>query len=818
MPLPAGHAARNGDEVTTGGGGSATTAAAKPNWKGANEVVLHVYDLGPKTAGFNAGARALGFGAFHAGVEVYGAEWSFGGESSLSGGGEKSGVFCCHPKGCTAHIYREAVAMGKTMYSPRQVYEILLKLMQDWPSQDYHPLRRNCCHFSCDFCNRLGVGDIPSWVTSLATVGAMLFQGPRLGMASSGGAHFRSHSQAAMDHLHVPGGDQEEEAAATQDKPRPPPRSRSVGCAQDAVLDGRRGRTPAPLTIGVGEGAERPAAAVAPEQKASPPQRKERARSPSIMDFVEWCIPAIVSPSGAASHGGSSCSGIRARAHSPSQWAISMPGGALSSSQPPRAVSVPSRGQMPGHMPGASVEVPMAPGQQVARPPSHASRPSSPQPQLVQRWPSAFSMLSSSGGASSSRGQPQQMQGMAVPQQQGLTLPGGPHMSEAALASEVLRLRQKRAEHDELRSKLSQAEDKVRRLPITSILKLYAYCERHFADPALDKKVPQRAKKLLECLCAVFGIDVAETGSLLDAVRLLWRDPHCFTTRLADLELDTASVSCLAPFLLMQPSGSRDRDRRAREEEVQNCLATFSDWVAAKYWLVSAWDEVQATAQELAQCEAMLGSGMTALNDMTPISGLTVNQSCSHEPSESSQSQQVRPSSPIARMGSAMIRAMSGSPVAAFVMGGGRRNKQQPQQQDDVTTPSSASTSAWGGSTVTGRGRSNQGDVDPEASTPGPRRPIERTQSASMGKWLQKHMETASNGSSSSGLERRASVPATLLGHLYPRRGGAATSDVASTTSSAGGSTRSPKLPTRSRNGVAAAGAAAPRGAVTRGR
>jgi len=213
----------------------------------------------------------------------------------------------------------------------------------------------------------------------------------------------------------------------------------------------------------------------------------------------------------------------------------------------------------------------------------------------------------------------------------------------------------------------------------------------------------------------------------------------------------------------------------------------------------------------LERCETMLGSGVGMPGDVTPASGVTFNQSFTPEPSESSQS--VRPRSPISRMGSAVVRAVSGSPVAAFVMGGSRRQKQNIQQPDEVTTPSSASTSAWGGSTTTGRGRSNLGDDSLENPAPASRRPIERTQSASVGKWFTKPIDPGNAGGGSNGVDRRSSVPATLLGHLYPRRVGGGSSDAASSSAS----TRTPKLTLGSRNVGGGGGGAGGRG-VARGR
>merc|ERR1719336_3467218 len=45
-------------------------------------------------------------------------------------------------------------------------------LQREWPCLLYDTLTHNCCHFVNDFCQRLGVGSIPSWITHLAGVGA----------------------------------------------------------------------------------------------------------------------------------------------------------------------------------------------------------------------------------------------------------------------------------------------------------------------------------------------------------------------------------------------------------------------------------------------------------------------------------------------------------------------------------------------------------------------------------------------------------------------------------------------------------------------
>jgi len=131
-------------------------------------VTLHLYDFLTSGEGqaLNGVLRQLGTGAFHCGVEVYGKEWSFRGRSSPGG----SGVFWIHPKSASKS-YRESVQMGKTSMSEEDVQRLLRMLMKQWPSNNYDILKRNCCHFSDQFCQRLGVGNIPTWITNLANTG-----------------------------------------------------------------------------------------------------------------------------------------------------------------------------------------------------------------------------------------------------------------------------------------------------------------------------------------------------------------------------------------------------------------------------------------------------------------------------------------------------------------------------------------------------------------------------------------------------------------------------------------------------------------------
>lgn len=112
-------------------------------WLFANDIFQEVVELG---------------GAFHAGVEIYGREWTFGYE----------GVSCQWPKTHDVHVYRASIPIGNTKYGPEEVDLILEdEIFSKWPGRSYDMLARNCCSFSRSFCKRLTGSCIPDWVDRL---------------------------------------------------------------------------------------------------------------------------------------------------------------------------------------------------------------------------------------------------------------------------------------------------------------------------------------------------------------------------------------------------------------------------------------------------------------------------------------------------------------------------------------------------------------------------------------------------------------------------------------------------------------------------
>jgi hypothetical protein len=138
---------------------------------------LHIYDVSQEESVqklnriFAHRRSPLKFGGvFHAGVEVHSLEWSYGCSTSET----VPGISCGEPKSHPAHHYRQTVELRNTTLSPEDIMEIISALIEEYPGDDYDLLRRNCCHFADDFCQRLGVGHIPGWVHRLARIGARL--------------------------------------------------------------------------------------------------------------------------------------------------------------------------------------------------------------------------------------------------------------------------------------------------------------------------------------------------------------------------------------------------------------------------------------------------------------------------------------------------------------------------------------------------------------------------------------------------------------------------------------------------------------------
>lgn len=146
---------------------SASEEEASPS---PQQVILHIYDVfaDERVQAVNDVLHNIGTGAFHAGLEVFSLEWSYGCTNT------GTGLVACEPKSNPAHRYRESIVMGTTPLSHAEVENLLQQMGEEWQGADYNLIHRNCCNFCDAFCRRLSVGPVPTWVTNLAGTGALL--------------------------------------------------------------------------------------------------------------------------------------------------------------------------------------------------------------------------------------------------------------------------------------------------------------------------------------------------------------------------------------------------------------------------------------------------------------------------------------------------------------------------------------------------------------------------------------------------------------------------------------------------------------------
>mmetsp|Transcript_69997 Transcript_69997/g.130867 ORF Transcript_69997/g.130867 Transcript_69997/m.130867 type:complete len:206 (+) Transcript_69997:78-695(+) len=120
-------------------------------------VYLNVYHLNDKWLKANHLFNSVSQvgGAYHAGVEIYGQEWTFGCED---------GICSMKPRQHSLHVYKESIEIGIINKSPSEVLDIIEGLKAEWKAEDYHVLRRNCCNFCEAFLVRLAGKHLPAWV------------------------------------------------------------------------------------------------------------------------------------------------------------------------------------------------------------------------------------------------------------------------------------------------------------------------------------------------------------------------------------------------------------------------------------------------------------------------------------------------------------------------------------------------------------------------------------------------------------------------------------------------------------------------------
>lgn len=135
-------------------------------------VLLHVYDVMVEANdNMNSAIQSINKlgrdttlgGVFHGGVEVHGAEYSFGYCP------QGTGVYKCEPRQNPMYKYRDTVDLGECKLSREEVRAVVKRMSREWPGDSYDILTRNCCHFCEAFCQGIETSKpVPLWLNRMA--------------------------------------------------------------------------------------------------------------------------------------------------------------------------------------------------------------------------------------------------------------------------------------------------------------------------------------------------------------------------------------------------------------------------------------------------------------------------------------------------------------------------------------------------------------------------------------------------------------------------------------------------------------------------
>lgn len=122
--------------------------AEQPTDQG-TDVWVHIYHCDPYTGFLNRMVlQQAEIGIYHAGVEVYGEEFSFQYYEDTWNNPQVSGVMRCVPRRMPDYEYQESVNLGPTSLTQEEVDGLLIVLRAEWPACSYHLIHRNCLSFA----------------------------------------------------------------------------------------------------------------------------------------------------------------------------------------------------------------------------------------------------------------------------------------------------------------------------------------------------------------------------------------------------------------------------------------------------------------------------------------------------------------------------------------------------------------------------------------------------------------------------------------------------------------------------------------------
>lgn len=112
----------------------------------------------------------LGIGIYHSGVEVYDKEYAFGGHPF-----DFTGIFDMAPSDVEelgeGFTFKESILLGHTDFSEKEIKKLIEMMGRSFSGSSYHLIKKNCNHFSSDFCKLVCGKNIPNWVNRLAAIG-----------------------------------------------------------------------------------------------------------------------------------------------------------------------------------------------------------------------------------------------------------------------------------------------------------------------------------------------------------------------------------------------------------------------------------------------------------------------------------------------------------------------------------------------------------------------------------------------------------------------------------------------------------------------
>lgn len=133
------------------------------------DVWLHIYHCDPYTGFLNRMMlKHAEIGIYHAGVEVFGEEWSFQYFEDTWSDPSVSGLIRCEPRRMAEYEYQESINLGPTPFLHDEVDSLLLILRKEWPACSYHLTHRNCLTFAEHFIGLLQVPrPFPVWLKGI---------------------------------------------------------------------------------------------------------------------------------------------------------------------------------------------------------------------------------------------------------------------------------------------------------------------------------------------------------------------------------------------------------------------------------------------------------------------------------------------------------------------------------------------------------------------------------------------------------------------------------------------------------------------------